>query len=362
MKITEISTFSLTIPLNTTFKTALRSIDTLENVIVKVETDSGDTGWGAAAPAPVITGETTASILGGIEHLRAHLVEMDVLDYEQLFQKLNTCLLGNMSAKAAVDMALYDLLAKAHNTTVNGFLGGEMNALETDITISLNPLEEMVAETRDKLNHGFKTLKIKVGGDPDVDVERLEAISEAAGEQVQIRIDANQGWTPKQAVYVGKEIEKRKLGIELMEQPVAARDFEGMKFVRDNVALPVYADESVFSAKDALELISMEAVDGINIKLMKCGGIYNGLKIAAIAESGGIPCMIGSMMECSVSVTAAAHFAASRAIIKGYDLDAPLFCSINPADGGIVYHGAEIRFSEGDGLGIGSVMEIQGEK
>jgi L-alanine-DL-glutamate epimerase-like enolase superfamily enzyme len=137
-----------------------------------------------------------------------------------------------------------------------------------------------------------------------------------------------------------------------MEQPVAAADFEGLRFVRENIAFPVYADESVFSPRDALRLVNMGAVDGLNIKLMKCGGIYNGLKIAAIAETAGIACMIGSMMECHLSVTAAAHLAVSRRVITAYDLDAPLFCSFNPVEGGISYKGPEVRLNGAPGLGV----------
>lgn len=356
MKIISITTEIIAIPLIKTFKTALRTIDTVENVVVTIETDTGEKGFGSAAATPVITGETLASIQGAIEHISPFLTGMGILDYELLFQKLNSCILGNMSAKAAIDMALYDLLAKAYKTPLYKFLGGAVNTIETDITISLNPVQEMMEDSKQKVQEGFRILKIKVGGDPDLDIARLEAIKSVVGDNVQIRIDANQGWSPKEAVFVGQEIEKREIPIVLMEQPVAAKDFKGLKYVRDNIALPVFADESVFSPQDALELIKMDAVDGLNIKLMKCGGIYNALKIAAIAESAGIPCMIGSMMECSISVTAAAHLATSRSIITGYDLDAPLFCSSNPAKGGIAYSGSTVCFNDLPGLGIESII------
>ncbi len=155
---------------------------------------------------------------------------------------------------------------------------------------------------------------------------------------------------------VGKELERRGIAIELMEQPVPARDYAGLRYVRDNVAFPVYADESVFSPQDALKLIEMNAVDGLNIKLMKCGGIYNALKIAAIAETAAIPCMIGSMMESHVSVSAAAHLAAGRTIIGRCDLDAALFCSINPAQGGISYQGSRVIIPDAPGLGIEAIL------
>lgn len=359
MKIVGITTEIITIPLIKTFKTALRTIDTVENVVVTIKTDTGEKGYGSAAPTPVITGDTLASIQGAIEYISPFLTGLEIINYELLFQKLNSCILGNMSAKAAIDMAVYDLLGKAHKTPLYKFLGGAVNTIETDITISLNPVHEMMEESRQKTREGFNILKIKVGDEPDLDIARLEAIKDAVEDavedDVQIRIDANQGWSPKEAVFVGQEIEKRNIPVVLMEQPVLARDFAGLKYVRDNIALPVFADESVFSPQDALQLINMGAVDGLNIKLMKCGGIYNALKIAAIAESANIPCMIGSMMECSISVTAAAHLAASRSIIKGYDLDAPLFCSSNPAEGGMIYNGSTVSLSDLPGLGIKSI-------
>ena len=355
MIITDISTKVISIPLITTFKTALRTIDEIENIIVTVKTDSGLVGFGSAAPTAVITGDTVSSIVGGIEHIRDNLAGLEVGNWESIFHRLNNCIIGNMSAKAAVDMAVYDLLAKSLNLPLYQLLGGMTNNVRTDITVSLDTEKKMIAESKEKVGGGFDILKIKVGGDPEQDIRRLQAIQEVVGPEVSIRIDANQGWSGKEAVWVGKELERRGINIELMEQPVPAKDFEGLRYVRNNVAFPVYADESVFSPRDALELIRMNAVDGLNIKLMKCGGIYNALQIVAIAEAAGIPCMIGSMMESHVSVTAAAHLAASKAVIGKYDLDAPLFCSRNPAEGGMSYQGASIIFADAPGLGIAAI-------
>ena len=352
MKITGIRTKTTTIPLVTTFKTALRSVDAIENILVAIETDNGLTGFGSGAPTTVITGETAASITGAIEYIGTIITGMDPGSHEKIFQTLNRCIVGNYSAKAAVDMALYDLLAKSLGIPLYQLLGGITNTVLTDITISLNDVETMVDESRRKINEGFRTLKIKVGGDPETDIARIEAISDAIKGRAALRIDANQGWTGKQAVWVARELQKRNIVIELMEQPVAARNYADLKCVKEKCPFPVYADESVFTAADALALVKVGAVDGINIKLMKCGGIYNAIKIAAIAETAGIPCMIGSMMECSISVTAAAHLASSRAIIGKYDLDAPLFCSSSPAEGGISYQGPEVRLPKRPGLGV----------
>ena len=355
MKITGINTRLVTIPLKTVFKTALRTVDTLENVLVTVETDSGAVGYGSAAPTAVITGETSGSICAALEHIRTAITGMELNDSELVFQRLNSCLIGNNSAKAAVDMALYDLLAKSLSIPLYRLLGGIAQRLETDITISLDSIDKMVADSRQRLAEGFRIFKIKVGLNPQEDIERLEQIHAAVGHQARLRIDANQGWSAKQAIFVSAELERRNIPIELLEQPVKARSHADLALVRKNVSLPVYADESVFSAVDALELIRIDGIDGINIKLMKCGGIYNARKIAAIAETAGLPCMLGSMMECHVSVTAAAHLAAATSNITSYDLDAPLFCSANPAQGGIAYRGAEIVLPEEPGLGISSI-------
>jgi L-Ala-D/L-Glu epimerase len=350
MNITDIITRQVTIPLNRTFKTALRSVDQFTNILVTVHTDSSLVGFGGAAPTAVITGETTGSITGAIDHLRSQLTGMELARSETIFQRLNHCLVGNYSAKAAVDMAIWDLLAKRHDIPLYQLLGGMIREIESDITVSLDSPERMVAESLEHRERGFTTLKIKVGGDPKEDIQRLASI--AGTVDARLRIDANQGWNAKQAVAVGRELARLGIDLDLMEQPVPAGDYAGLRWVRERLDCPVYADESVFTAEDALRLVRMASVDGLNIKLMKCGGIYNALKICAIAESAGIPCMIGSMMESQVSVAAAAHLAASRTVIQRFDLDAPLFCSINPASGGISYQGARVLFADSPGLGI----------
>jgi L-alanine-DL-glutamate epimerase-like enolase superfamily enzyme len=352
MRIKSITSREISIPLERPFKTALRTVEQVDNVLVEVVLESGMQGFGSAAPAAVITGETVASISGSVRHIGEQLTGMDLACHDRVFHRLNGCIVGAGSARAAVDMALHDLLAKSLGIPLYRLLGGSPQGLRTDITISLDSLDRMQTESRERVAEGFNILKIKVGGDPQLDIERLEGLREATGDSVLLRIDANQGWTAKQAVMVGRELERRGINIELMEQQVAAADYEGLRFVRENIAFPVYADESVFSPRDALRLVNMGAVDGLNIKLMKCGGISNGLKIAAIAEAAGIPCMIGSMMECNLSVTAAAHFAASCSTITSCDLDAPIFCSYNAVQGGLSYQGAAISLTGEPGLGI----------
>jgi len=356
MKLLEIQAETILIPLKQPFTTALRSVDRIENVCVRITTDTEHTGFGGAAPTAVISGETVPSILGALKHIHDSLSGMNIEDAEIIFQKLNACMIGNHSAKAAVDMAVHDLLGKQYGLPLFRLLGGTAGPLETDMTVSMDSPEKMASDSLEKVGQGFGILKIKVGKDPALDISRIMAVRKAIGPGIKLRIDANQGWKPKEAVVVINRLSKEHVDIELIEQPVSAKDYAGMRFVRDRVDIPVIADESVFSAADVLRLIEMQAADGINIKLMKCGGIFNALKIAAIAESAGLTCMVGSMMESSLSVTAAAHLACSRSVIGAYDLDAPLFCSINPVRGGIHYRASTITIPDGHGLGISSIL------
>ncbi len=344
------------IPLARPFKTALRTVNNVEDIVIKIETDTGLTGFGEAPPTAVITGDTKGSIVTAIrDFITPAIVGMELDNLDGIFRKLNSCIVKNTSAKAAVDMAIYDLYAKQHNTPLYKLLGGNKNLIETDITISVNPIPEMVADSLDAVNHGFNILKIKVGKEGLKDVERIQAIREAVGPEIKIRVDANQGWNAKQSVQIITAMEDKGLNIELVEQPVAAHDFKGMQYVTSHVTTPILADESVFSAEDAINLIQNGGADLINIKLMKTGGIYNALKICDIAEIYGVECMIGCMLESKLSVSAAAHLAAAKGVITKADLDGPSLCKIDPFTGGPLYEENLIRMNETPGIGIEKV-------
>lgn len=352
MIIKDIKTEMIHIPLKKTFKTALRTVEVIQNIIVKVITDEGTVGYGAAAPTEVITGDTIGGIINGIEHIKSHLLNRNIEDFEENLSVLNGCLIGNTSAKAAVDIALYDLYGKFYKAPLHKILGNHKKELHTDITISLNDSEEMVRDSLEAVKEGYQVLKIKVGNDGKKDLERMKAIRKAVGNEIKLRVDANQGWKPKEAINAVNNMLNSGVDIEIVEQPVYAKDFEGMKMVRENVPIPVLADESVFSPADAIKLINVRAADMINIKLMKTGGIYNALKIVAIAEANGIECMIGSMMESKIGISAAAHVAGAKKNIVDVDLDVPLLCKEEPINGGVLYNKSQITFNDRAGLGI----------
>jgi o-succinylbenzoate synthase len=358
MKISDIRLGHLSIPLRTPFKTAVRTATHVEDVLVKIFTDQGAVGYGSAAPAPAITGDTSGSIRAAIEGpVKKYLLGRAIENFEAVIAQLHTLPGVNAGARAAADIALHDLHGKLHGSPVYKLLGGRSKEFTTDITISLNEPEEMARDSLDAVRRGFKTLKLKVGSHPGKDMERLRAIRAAAGDSINLRLDANQGWSPEAAVSIIEKMEEEGFGIELVEQPVKGRDLEGLKYVTDRVGIPVVADESAFSPRDVADIIRMRAADMINIKLMKTGGLYHALKICDLAQHAGMECMIGCMMESRISVTAAAHQAGARSIITKIDLDPPILCSVDPVEGGARYDNACITLPDDPGFGFIRVKE-----
>ena len=359
MKITGVRLGKISVPLRVPFKTALRSVSSVEDVIVEVYTDTGAVGYGEAPPTGAITGDTTGAILGALQdHIIKTVVGRDVDEFEDLMQALNKCIVGNTSAKAAMDMALWDLYGQLYRIPVYKLMGGSRKEIITDITISVNDPEEMARDAVDAVRRGYDTLKIKVGAHPELDVARLTAVRQAIGNDTRIRIDANQGWEPKQAVRLLNQMQEKGLDIEFVEQPVKAHDIDGLKYVTKRSYVPVLADESVFSPEDAVRIMQTGAADLVNIKLMKCGGLYNALKIVSAAEVYGVECMIGCMLEAKISVNAAVHLACAKKIITKIDLDGPVLCSEDPILGGAVFDEQRITVSDEPGLGIKGVEKI----
>ncbi|NCC44887.1 MAG: dipeptide epimerase [Clostridia bacterium] len=359
MKITDIKIGEISVPLITPFKTALRTVHSVNDIIVEVHTDTGHIGYGEAPPTGVITGDTRGGIIGALQdHIIKSLIGMEISDLEGVMAKLHGSVMGNHSAKAAVDIAVYDLYGQLYNAPLYNLFGGNRKEIFTDVTISVNDPEEMARDSINAVERGFKILKTKVGVDPSKDLDRMKAIRKAVGYDVEIRIDANQAWKPQEAVQIIRQMEDAGIQLELVEQPVAAHDIEGLKYVTDHVSVPVMADESVFSPEDALKIMQHKAADLINIKLMKTGGLHQALKICSMAEIYGVECMIGCMLESKVSVNAAVHLSAAKRIITKIDLDGPALCSEDPVIGGSIFEGNKITLNNDPGLGIKGIDGI----
>ncbi len=361
MKITDIRFGMLRVPLKTPFKTALRTVEQVEDVVVTIHTDTGHIGYGEAPATAVITGDTHGSIIEAIQkYIAPRILGQDIANLNRITQLIQNALEKNSSAKAAVEIAVYDLFGQLYDAPLYKMLGGGDPVVTTDITISVDYIDKMVADSVKAVERGFESLKIKVGKDIGIDLERIKAIYAAVEDRALLRLDVNQGWTAKQAVYALQSLEDAGVRLELVEQPVKAQDLEGLKFVTERVHTPIMADESVFGPTQVIELIRMRAADIINIKLMKTGGISNAIYIADIAGMYQVECMIGCMLETSISVAAAVHVAVAKAnVITKIDLDGPSLCAFNPVDGGVIFNESEISITDAPGLGIREIRGLE---
>jgi L-alanine-DL-glutamate epimerase-like enolase superfamily enzyme len=321
------------------------------NVIVKILTDHKVTGWGESSPSQRVTGETAQTVTETLDKIGPNLIGTCPLRVEQNAELMDSLVEGNPAAKACIDIALHDILGKTTHKPLFMLLGGYRTEVLTDITLGIKPPKEMAKDASEAVEKGFKALKVKVGVDWIEDVERVRMIREAVGNETELRVDANQGWTRKQTLDFLKKTEK--FDIEFLEQPISAEDIEGLAFIRKRSPIPIMADESVHSPQDALRIILAEAADFINIKLMKCGGIMKAREIAALAGAAGIPCMIGCMGESELGVAAGVHFAAAVRNVQYADLDSDLLLKTRLAEKGRI----EVRNSmriipKFDGLGV----------
>ena len=358
MKITEIETFRIQVPLLKPFKTALRVAKSADSIYVKVQCDNGLVGWGEATATAVITGDTLNSIETAIhDFFKPYLIGKDILNFEEIFHDLSSIMTRNSSGRAAVDMAIYDCLVQYSKLPLYQYLGGKSSQFETDYTVSVDAPEKMGEEAMGYVENGFTILKVKVGlGDIHEDIARVKEIRRSVGNGITIRLDANQGWTAKESIQAIHRMEDMGLRIELVEQPVKADDLEGLRQETNHVDTLIMADESVFTPRQALEVIRTRSADLINIKLMKTGGIFYAQSINQLAEAAGMECMMGSMIETHLGLTAAAHFAASKRNITRYDFDAPLMLSRSMIEGGIQYNGSTFTLPETHGLGIRNIL------
>lgn len=323
MKIKEVQTEIVPITLKTPFKTALREVQTLDVVRVKIYLDNGIVGVGEAAPTPAITGDTQESIWHDITQCyRPYLLGRELSHPINMLTELKELVPHATSAKAAIDIAVFDALAKQAQQPLYQYLGGKQASLQTDYTISIGSKEKMVADAQGYVKQGFTELKVKMGlDDPEVEVAKLKAMNQALDGKIQFRIDANQGWEPREAVEI---IQSWKgLPIQFIEQPVKAHDLDGLAFVTKNSPFPIMADESLYNLADAKALIQHKACHMFNLKLMKTAGIQGALEIFQLAQKEQIPCMMGSMIEGYVGMAAAVHFAAGMNTLAYNDLDVP---------------------------------------
>jgi L-Ala-D/L-Glu epimerase len=336
VKIESIGIYQLNIATTFPTKTPVGTLDGAKNIAIKITTDTGLVGWGEASPFAPITGDSQESNYVTAQQLALLIKGKDPLAIEARMREINRFTVAEPSIRSAFDMALYDILAKAAGLPLYALFGGERREIRTDLTIGMqDTVEQTVARAKAILEQGFDAIKMKVGRQGLEDVPHVKAVRELVGPEVHIKVDSNQGWDYPTAV--ANLLAMAPLHLQYSEQPLAAWDYANLARLRDKVALPICADESVFDEKDALKLIASGAVDYLNIKLGKSGGLHTALKINAIAEAAGCKCMIGCFAESRLGLSAAAHLAVARPNIHFLDLDSCFGFKSDPVIGGIQY-------------------------
>ncbi len=348
-KIKDIEIYAFDVPLVAPFRISIGEVRAANDVLVRIRTDSGLVGIGEACPFPPITGETQATNIAAAKAIRDMLIGKDPLAIDDILRLIGPIVHSNPSTVAAYDMACFDILGQAAGLPLFRLLGGNKSTFESDITTGIDTPAAMAANAKGHADMGYKTLKVKIGLDPDQDFERLRAVREAIGDAIALRIDANQGYTVPQAIYALKKIDR--LRIQFAEQPVLASDTNGLRAVREESPIPIMADEALFGPADAVKLIRAEACDFMNIKIMKAGGILNSVRIAHIADAANMRCMVGCMLETRIALTAAAHVVASQANIVYADLDGNAEHTIDPVVGGMTTKAGIVTMPEKPGLG-----------
>jgi L-Ala-D/L-Glu epimerase len=349
LAIDDLRIYRFDIPLKDVFTIATMSLSTAQNLLVEVRTNQGIVGWGEASPFRAIAGETQRIDIAAALELKPLLMGKNPMALRPLLDRLEAFLPHNATLKSALDMALFDVAAQACGLPLYAYLGGERREMETDLTLGIGDPAQAGEKARSFQAQGFRIIKVKLGSSDRDDRRRLANVREAVGPQTTLRIDANQGWDRIAAVRNLRAFEE--LEIELCEQPCRARDLQGMRYVHHHSSIPVMADESLFSAADALEIVRQDAAAYFNIKLSKSAGIHRAQQIAHVAEASFRPCMMGCMSESRLGITAAAHFASAHPIVRFFDLDSCLEHAENRILGGIEYQGGVITIPEAPGIG-----------
>ena len=317
MRVQQIDTKTVKIPLKTPFVTALRRVEAVVFVRVCITFDDGSTAFGEAPATKAITGEDLGDIIHSIESIKNLLINLNAVEALSVLHKQK---IGS-SAKAALDMALF--------FEIKQLVYNDKSPIKTDITISLNAAPQMLEDAQKAFWNGYDILKVKLGSDIKHAIEATFLISQALPEAV-LLIDANQAWSVEKSLEYLNAVEG--LDIALIEQPVLAEDLEGLKRITDATTIPILADEAAFTLEDVKIIYENQVADMINIKLMKCGGVSKAIEILEYAKEKKIPCMLGSMLEGPLSINAAYKLAfAYRDVIRYVDLDSPMLYADTPS-------------------------------
>lgn len=353
MKIKEIELFAIDLPLVEPFIVSYDSYPSMPSIIVKLTTECGLVGWGESVPDDHVTGETFEGTYAVIKHrLSPKLIGANPMEFEKIHELMDQLVKDAPAAKAAIDIACFDVTGKKLGVPVYQLIGGRYHEkFPVTHVLSIGEPEKMASEAEERVKEGYCSFKMKVGRDVASDVARIRAVRERVGSDIAIRVDVNQGWKNSGNTLQALQA-LQGAGLDWLEQPVVADDIDAMVDIKSKTTVPVMIDEGLRGVRDMREIIAKRAADKVNIKLMKCGGIYPAMKLAAMAEMAGIECQIGSMLESSVGSSAGFHVAFSKKVITSVELTGPLKFSKDIGDLKASYKIPFIELGEGAGLGV----------
>ena len=352
LTIDRIEVYQSPVKLKEPFIISLGPLYYAQNLIVKIYTNEGISGFGECSPFMTINGESMETGFVVAKYLSQVLLHQNPLNIAACSLAMDRVIFGNSSIKSAFDIALYDIAAQHSGVPLYTYLGGNNDkTLQTDYTVSLSSSEKMAGDALKIKEAGFRIIKVKLGENGARDIERILAIREAIGSDIPLRLDANQGWGTDEAIRVLKALEPHN--IQFCEEPIQRWNFMELSKVTAASPIPVMGDESCCDHNDAKRLIDLKACDMFNIKLGKSSGIFKAQKIQRLAEKAGMPLQVGGFLESRLGFTASAHFALAGENIVFNDFDTPLMLEEDPVIGGIVYgKNGEVTVPDAPGLGL----------
>lgn len=345
-----VSVEPMNIELDEPFTIATGTKTSIENACVTIELENGVVGYGEAAPLEPVNGENQATVLATLNSCVDFLKGMDAASYRVIAKELKGVFWAQVTARCAMEMAVLDAYTKTLGVPLHRFLGGMQQTIETDYTIPIVDAAQARRNAAKLRQRGYRVIKTKVGKKLSEDIDRILAIREGFPD-CQLTLDANQGFTPPEALHCLEELERNGIRPIMFEQPVVKHDLAGMKFVKDNTSIPVSADESVFTSADAINVVRAACADVINIKIMK-SAIIEALDIAAIARSANVGLMIGCMLESVLALGASVHIAAGLGGFSFVDLDPRSVPDGDPFEGGPDFADPVYTMNDKPGIGV----------
>jgi L-Ala-D/L-Glu epimerase len=356
MTITHIDIYRFSIPMEP-FTIATGTMDHAQNVFIRVHTSAGFYGVGECSAFPVIVGETQDTCLVMAREFARLWKGKDALNLPERLQQLHDFASGNSTIKSAFDMALYDIAAKNLGLPLYQFLGGRKRPVESDITIGIAEPQVMAQKALVLQQTGARVLKVKLGKDAGVDIERIRQIRLAVGKEMKIRVDANQGWSFQDAAFALRSIDE--YSVEFCEQPMRSWYDDRLPELRMLSPVKIMADESVYNHHDARKQIISGSCDYINIKFSKSGGIFEAKRIHDLAAENAVPCMMGGMLESRIALSAKLHFVYASPNIQFYDMDTCMLGHLaDPCLGGVSYQGYFLSIDDAPGIGADASEEF----